>query len=488
MSALLELFERLDPLLADVDANLEQIGELFSDHQDLAEFQVARFRAYRLVSSRVEAQLHDVDPQVRRRALDMVRTVFPRAAASRALRHMVKDADMGVRSHARHLVRKLGLDDVALPDTNVDLGGWVPNVIRPTTVGFWNPTGWAFGLFMTPYEPPTRADVLGQNNLPVIDSVDDLVSFLNLRSARDLDLLRRPDGRRTGAPTTSWSPYIEFSIPKAGGGTRTIAAPTGFLKHVQRRILREILEKIPVHEAAHGFVKGRSIVTNAEPHQEAAVVIKMDLRDFFPTIHFRRIAGMFQEFGYSWQVAQTLASLVTWRKRFSDDRVAWPGILPQGAPTSPAIANVLCWRMDARLTGLASKVGARYTRYADDLTFSFEKNPEDDGVNVGRFMWWVDQICQQEGFRENTSKRRVLRRGNQQRVTGVIVNSGLFVPRKARRRFRAILENCRRNGVDAEARGHKNFRGYLRGFAAYVNMVQPQLGAKLVAEVEDLLA
>ena len=121
-----------------------------------------------------------------------------------------------------------------------------------------------------------------------------------------------------------------------------------------------------------------------------------------------------------------------------------PRCLPQGAPTSPALTNVLCLRMDQRIAGLVQKLGWRYSRYADDLTFSFPAMPE---VRIGRFFWWVDAICQEEGFLERPDKRRVLRRKHQQRVTGLVVNAGVHVPRADRKRFRAILHNCKKHGV-----------------------------------------
>jgi hypothetical protein len=258
------------------------------------------------------------------------------------------------------------------------------------------------------------------------------------------------------------------------------------LRKIQRKILDEILAKLPVHPSCHGFVVDRSIVTNARPHQRAALVVKIDLRDFFPTVHYHRVVGAFASLGYSTDVAQLLAGLTTYRPVLPDRTVVWPGVLPQGAPTSPALANFVCARLDARLAGLSKRVGAAYTRYADDLTFSFAAEPTT--VNLGRFLWWIDQICQQEGFAPNDPKRRILRPSNQQRVTGVVVNAGLHVPRAARRRFRAILYNCRTQGVATQARGRADFEAYLAGFAAYVKMVQPDLGAALVAEVEEILA
>jgi hypothetical protein len=140
--------------------------------------------------------------------------------------------------------------------------------------------------------------------------------------------------------------------------------------------------------------------------------------------------------------------------------------------------------MDARLTGLAAKVGARYTRYADDLTFSWPTEPK---VPLGRFFWWVDQVLQQEGFAENVGKRRVLRPHQRQLVTGVVVNHALHLPREARRRFRAVLHNCRKHGVDSQARGREDFRDYLRGFASWAAMVDPTEGRRFQEEVRALL-
>ncbi|HRC58948.1 MAG TPA: reverse transcriptase family protein, partial [Kofleriaceae bacterium] len=165
-------------------------------------------------------------------------------------------------------------------------------------------------------------------------------------------------------------------------------------------------------------------------------------------------------------------------------RVLWPGVLPQGAPTSPALANLACRRLDVRLTRLAARYGATYTRYADDLTFSFPQPPQ---FAIGRFLWWVDGICQQEGFLEHPAKRKLLRKKTQQRVTGLVTNQEVHVPRADRRRFRALLHNCKKHGVASQAKGRDDFAAYLAGYAAYVQMVQPELGKAWAAEVARLL-
>ena len=432
------------------------------------------------------------DPRDRLQALDWVKLTYPRSRAAQVLRRLYKDPDSLVRARARAVAGKLGLRDVTLPDNLVHSryrsrgrGG----------IGGWNYTGWSYGLYrrFRARKRPERRVLANRFKARKLPDVAAVLKMLELADAGELAKLCRP-GTGPGAP------YVEFDIAKASGGTRRISAPRQALKTIQRTILSEILSKLPVHDACHGFVPGRSTVSNAAPHQGARVVIKMDLVDFFPSIHYRRVIGLFEHYGYSTEVAEILARLTTHVQVLDDGRVVWPGVLPQGAPTSPAIANLVCRRLDMRLAGLAEKAGARYTRYADDLTFSFASDPEkagrdgdgdgdgDGDFNLGRFCWWVDQICQQEGFSENAGKRRILRSGNQQRVTGIVVNSGMTVPRKARRRFRAILANCRKHGVASQARGRDNFTDYLRGFAAYIKMVQPELGSKLVAEVEAILA
>lgn len=474
---LAQLIGKLDSLCKDPQANEDEITALLDANDDLAEFEVARFFVADALGGDIVGRLRSRDPQERLRAVRWIRLTYPRAEAGRLLRRVYKDPDPAVRGHARFAANQLGLRDIALPDS-LSRPGWSSG---STPIGGWNRTGWSFGLYRHQRaRRPSRRDLLKQYRLPALATPAAVAELVGLDSDEELARFLRP-GVGPGAP------YVEFEIPKASGGQRRISAPRHALKTIQQTLLREILARLPVHDACHGFVPGRSTVSNAEPHQNARVVIKMDLLDFFPSIHYRRVAGLFEHYGYGHDVAHILAGLTTHRAKLDDGRVVWPGVMPQGAPTSPAIANLVCRRLDMRLAGLASRVGARYTRYADDLTFSFA---DDSGLTggVGRFCWWVEQICQQEGFVENTGKRRVLRRGNQQRVTGVVVNSGLSVPRKARRRFRAILANCRKHGVASQARGRDDFPDYLRGYAAYIKMVQPELGARMIAEVEAVLA
>lgn len=468
-----QLLRALQPLLVDPERSADAILTLLRASAGLAETEIANHLVFTRIGPTVERRLQSEDPQERLRGLDLITFAYPQCRASQALRLLIKDPNRQVRSRARKAARALLFEDVALPDTTHEIPRWVTR-IGPRTVGGWNPTGWGYGMFV---KRPARKGAIGRHDLPRLRSRAEVLTWLGIDGEEAFRRLLRP-GAGPG------SAYVEFEIPKRSGGTRRICAPRRELKRVQRAILDGLLSKLPIHPACQAFAAGRSVVTNARPHQGAALILKLDLVNFFPTIHYRRIEGFFRSLGYPREVAGMLAGLTTHRPTFGDGRVGWPGTMPQGAPTSPALANLLCERLDTRLTGLAEKIDARYTRYADDLTFSFAEQPT---RSLGRIAWWIDQICGQEGFRENAAKRRYLRPSNRQQVTGVVVNAGLHVPREVRRRLRAILHNCRRDGLEAQTRGRPYFAAYLRGWAAYVKMIDPTLGARLHAEVEEVV-
>lgn len=274
--------------------------------------------------------------------------------------------------------------------------------------------------------------------------------------------------------------YVTFTIPKKSGGTREIAAPHVRIANAQRWILANVLEKLRFEEPAHGFIKARSTVTNAKPHVGMKVLVNLDLKDFFPTITFPRVRGLFESFGYSGAVATIFALLATEspRRRVEYDGRPWfvavgPRALPQGACTSPALSNAVARRLDQRLVGMASKLGWRYTRYADDLSFSCDR--EEKGTkpaNPGWLMARVRHILEQEGFALNPKKARVQRKNTAQVVTGIVVNQKLSVPRDERRRLRAALHRAKKTGaaLDRVTLGH----------LAYVKMVNRDQHAKLV--------
>jgi retron-type reverse transcriptase len=421
----------------------------------------------------ISKRLTSIDPRERLRGVQLIPLLFARATAAQHLRRMIKDADTAVASAARAAVNALGIADVAPPDRRAP----PPKYPGPTAMGGWNPSGWSFGLDQYHWafragratrKAPPKADV------PELKTKKDLAKLLGVKPTI-LHSASRPG-------TGPGSGYVEFEIPKRTGGKRRISAPRAPLKKIQRAILDQILAKLPTHPAAHGFIEDRSTVSNASPHVGAAVVLRIDIENFFPTVHYRRVFGFFSSM-YGEEISKLLAHLTTHRPKLDDGTVVWPGALPQGAPTSPAIANLVCRRLDARLSALATKVSANYTRYADDLTFSFRDAPP----RLGRFLWWVNAILQQEGFAENIKKRRIMRKGNRMAVTGLVVNEKVGIPRDERRKFKAILANCKRHGVESQARGRENFSAWLRGYAAYVRMVHPKLGEKWQQDIEELL-
>lgn len=285
--------------------------------------------------------------------------------------------------------------------------------------------------------------------------------------------------------------YVRFTVPKKCGGVRQLSAPHRTLARAQRWILDNILSKVPVHDAAHGFAPGRSTVTNAAPHVGRKAVVNADLKDFFPTITFARVKGLFQSFGYSPAAAVIFALLCTESPRRpliyagkTFEAATGPRVLPQGACTSPALSNLVSRRMDARLRGIAAKLGWIYTRYADDLTLSADGETAD---KVGYVLARVRHITADEGFEVNEKKTRVQRPNSAQTVTGLVVNRRVGVPRDVVRRLRAILHRAQSEGLAAQNRdAHPHFESWVRGMIAYVNMANPDQGAKLRAAYDAL--
>lgn len=219
--------------------------------------------------------------------------------------------------------------------------------------------------------------------------------------------------------------YSEFKIPKRSGGWRTIHAPNARLKNVQKQINRRLLALLVAHPCATGFERGRSIVHHARRHVGKAVVIRMDIVDFFPSIADKRIEKLFRRISWDRSASKLLTRLCTHQ-----------GQLPQGAPTSPRLSNLVNHRLDARLAGLARLVGAVYSRYADDITFSFEVESREAIPTVLRL---TKKIVADEGYRLHMKKKLHIRRQHQQqRVTGLVVNEKIALPRETRRRLRAI--------------------------------------------------
>jgi retron-type reverse transcriptase len=288
--------------------------------------------------------------------------------------------------------------------------------------------------------------------------------------------------------------YNCFQIPKKTGGNRKISAPRPLLKKSQQWILHNILEKIEVHNAAHGFCLNHSIVTNAQPHVGADIVINFDLKDFFPSISYPRVKGLFKSFGYS-ETASIIFGLLcteqTLKQIELDGEIHWllswtERHLPQGAPTSPAITNLLCRTLDKRLTQMAKRYGFVYTRYADNLTFSA---CGDSLGNIANLMKGTRSIVKSEGFNINEEKTRLLRKSRQQEVTGIVVNDKVNVSREKLKRFRATLYQIEKDGLIGKHWGDSKKRDLipsLEGFANFVFMVNPEKGSLFREQVKRI--
>ena len=361
------------------------------------------------------------------------------------------------------------------------LGGYPPSPVAPPGVRRWFVAKLAMGRRRWP--------------VPELTSSGELADWLNV-SAGHLDWLADAHGlERTVAPERLRN-YRYVWMSRAGGVPRLTERPKTRLRAIQRRILHELLDWIPAHPAAHGFTRGRSVRSHAVAHTGRYVVVKLDLEDFFASVAAGRIFGIFRTAGYPEPVAHTLAALATnvvpleqWARvpRPRDPaqagshhrlgrRLASPH-LPQGAPTSPALANLTAFTLDRRLAALADTNGATYSRYADDLTFS---GPRSLLRGAGWFSAMVGGIAHEEGFSMNERKSAVITNAGRQRVCGVVVNAHPNVSRAEYDQLKAILHNAGKLGPAGQDRHAANdFRAHLLGRIAWVESLNPNRGKRL---------
>lgn len=216
--------------------------------------------------------------------------------------------------------------------------------------------------------------------------------------------------------------YQEFWMRKRSGGYRMISAPDKDLQAIQSTIYSRILSSVTiVHPAAVGFRCGRSVVDNAAPHLGKRYVLKMDIHDFFGSIRSPRVRQTFKKIGYPENVSKVLGALCCLHRH-----------LPQGAPTSPALSNIVGYEMDRKLTALAAEYGLTYTRYADDLTFSGDVFPKEQIIPQ------VKRIIRDEKFEPNHKKTHFMNQSSRKIITGVSVASGvkLTIPKSKKREIR----------------------------------------------------
>ncbi len=359
-----------------------------------------------------------------------------------------------------------------------------------------------FGIVPARRPAPSMAPASGPPTtwaVPGIATTAALADRLGVGPA-DLDWLADRRGTERNIISGPLGRYDYRWRAKRDGSCRLIEAPRPRLKAIQRRLLAEFLAAIPPHDAAHGFRPGRSVGSFVGPHAGQVVVLKLDLRDFFPSIAAGRVAGLFRTAGYPEDVARALAGLCTnqapgalWRH--PDGPIPGPDArrtralyqarhLPQGAPTSPALANLCAYRLDCRLAGLAASAGARYTRYADDLAFS---GGPDLARSVARFHVHACAIALEEGFEVHTRKTRVMRRGVRQVLAGAVLNDRPNIPRDDFDALKATLHNCLARGpADQNRAGLADFRAHLLGRIAHVATLNPARAGRLRATFERI--
>jgi hypothetical protein len=335
--------------------------------------------------------------------------------------------------------------------------------------------------------------------IPAIESSQALADWLHL-DVSELQWFADLKGL-AAKPAAKLAHYRYRALAKQPGSLRLIEAPKPRLKEIQRQILSQILDNIPLHPSVHGFVKSRSIQTFAAPHVGRRVVLRMDLQDFFPSISGRRIQAFFRVAGYPEPVADLLGGICSnaaphsiWKQiALGPDRAVEHAVdrallqqmrnlyarphLPQGASTSPALANLCAYGMDCRLHGLAQAAGAEYTRYADDLAFSGDESFE---RCVERFAIHVASIVHQEGFAVHHRKTRIMRRGVRQYLAGLVTNERLNIVRADFDRLKATLYNCIRYGPESQNHeANPSFQMHLAGRIGFVESINPHKAERL---------
>ncbi len=319
-----------------------------------------------------------------------------------------------------------------------------------------------------------NATALKKSSLPQIKDMRDLSDYLKI----DLGQVSWLSYHREVSKVDH---YNRFRIPKRSGNERIISAPKNYLKDAQSWINTEILGKIEPEKEATAFRRNKNILDNAMPHSDQGTVVRVDLADFFPTITFPRIRGLFSSLGYNSGVSSVLALLCTDsdRREVIYESEKWfvsqgPRKLPQGASTSPALSNLIARNLDRRIRGYLNYLEDEwvYTRYADDLVLSHP----DKSVDVGRLLTYLGRVIHDEGFKVNHKKTVIMRAPHRQMITGLVLNkNGPRVPKKYLKQVRAMLHNADkiiRNGKDPQNLDE------IKGKMSFIKMIMPDFAKK----------
>lgn len=294
--------------------------------------------------------------------------------------------------------------------------------------------------------------------LPYIYSVDQLSDELHL-SSKEINFL----------VLNREKAYSTFHVPKKNGSVREINAPSNKMKNIQKWILHHILYKLDSGSYSHGFVPSKSIVSNAKVHVNQDLVLGIDIKDFFPSVDFESVYFVFKSAGYTKKISWLLASLCTYNEQ-----------LPQGAPTSPMIANLVALKLDSKIAKYCSRWGYNYSRYADDITIS-------GSSRLPMRKQKLIKIIEQNGFDVNKDKTRMFSRGSRQVVTGLVVNDKVSLGKKKKRVLRALVHNVLVNGPVAENRSNDPFfRERLFGHLGNANSIEPAFAKPLISSLKSI--
>jgi len=356
-----------------------------------------------------------------------------------------------------------------------------------------------YSAIPAPQMSPTPA-LAHLRRIPPLLNVDELATWLGL-TVPELEWFADCGGRERERANERLRHYRYRWLPKRSGGFRLLETPKRNLKELQRRLLHDLLDQIPPHEAAHAFSAGRSIKSFVQPHCGKPLVLRVDLRNFFSSVSATRGFGLFRALGYPEPVARRLCGLCTNSaprylftksklgeidgelRRLQQD-VSAPH-LPQGAPTSPALANFAAWKLDSRLQGLAAYYEGNYTRYADDLVFSGGRAMAKE---LPRLRTFILAIVLDEGFRIQHRKTTVMTSGSRQQLAGLVINEHPNIDRQEFDRLRAILFNCRQRGPasQAEKGDVAGLRNHLLGKIAFARMINPAKAHRLEVLFDDI--
>lgn len=321
---------------------------------------------------------------------------------------------------------------------------------------------------------------LGKFRLPVIKSINHLLELLNINDREDLFFY---SGYRKHL-------YRSWRIQKKSGGFRLIEAPNDELKNIQKVIDDVFFRHFVLSKSCCAYRKQMSIIDNAKPHLGAKTLLKFDITNFFPSINLKDVYYLFRYYGYGKNVSKYLGYLC----------VNSDCVLPQGAPTSPMISNLICVRLDARIEGFCKSTMDKYcliyTRYADDITLSSRKRLSHECIVSIRKM--INMIIASEGFSPNEDKFKAFHCGQKMIVTGININSAdmLHVEKTKVREIEIAIHCIKKYGINSHLEYLSNKKGYkwneaqykkhIFGMAFYVKMIDQALGSKLIKQLKEL--